>query len=63
MIWEYTIIALPPFEPPTSSRATSAAVRMLNDEGANGWEAFGMTVLDDRSIAVLMKRERSDLVV
>lgn len=54
--WEYTIVALPPFEAPTSSRATSAPVRMLNDEGVNGWEAIGMTVLEDRSVAVLLKR-------
>jgi len=56
MQWEYTIVALPPFEPPTSSRATSAPVRMLNDEGLNGWEAVGMTVLENLSVAVLLKR-------
>ena len=54
--WEYTIVALPTFEAPTSSRATSAPVRMLNDEGLNGWEAVGMTVLENRSVAVLLKR-------
>ena len=58
MVWEYTIIALPRLEAPTSSRATSAAVRALNEEGANGWEAVGMTVLENNSIAVLLKRER-----
>ncbi len=54
--WEYTIVALPAFEAPTSSRATSAPVRMLNDEGVNGWEAVGMTVLENGSVAVLLKR-------
>jgi hypothetical protein len=54
--WEYTIVALPTFEAPTSSRATSAPLRMLNDEGVHGWEAVGMTVLENRSVAVLMKR-------
>jgi hypothetical protein len=28
----------------------------LNGEGANGWEAVGMTALDDGHVAVLMKR-------
>jgi hypothetical protein len=29
---------------------------MLNREGAKGWEALGMTALDDGAVAVLMKR-------
>ena len=54
--WEYMILALPPFEAPTASREPSEAVRTLNDEGARGWEAVGMTVLADGRAAVLCKR-------
>lgn len=54
--WEYLIVALPSFEAPTASRQSSMAVRALNDEGAHGWEAVGMTLLHDGSTAVLLKR-------
>lgn len=54
--WEYLIVALPGFQAPTASGQSSPAVRALNDEGARGWEAVGMTPLDDGSIAVLLKR-------
>ncbi len=52
--WEYLIVALPRFETPTASGQSSPAVRALNDEGWRGWEAVGMTLLDDGSIAVLL---------
>jgi hypothetical protein len=29
---------------------------MLNKEGGDGWEAVGMTAMDDGRFAVLMKR-------
>jgi hypothetical protein len=32
-------------------------VRALDDVGADGWEAVGMQVLDDSSVAMLLKRE------
>jgi hypothetical protein len=54
--WEYLIVALPRFEAPTSLPEHSLAVRALNDEGAVGWEAVGMSVLADGSVAVLFKR-------
>jgi hypothetical protein len=54
--WEYLIIALPQFEPPTNVPGASAAVQRLNEEGQEGWEAIGMTTLSDSSIAVLCKR-------
>ncbi len=54
--WEYLIVALPRFEDPTASGQSSPAVRALNDEGRRGWEAVGMTLLDDGSMAVLLKR-------
>jgi hypothetical protein len=54
--WEYLVIALPRFEAPTASRQSSPAVRTLNEEGAHGWEAVGMTLLQDGSVAVLLKR-------
>jgi hypothetical protein len=59
--WEYTIIALPRFAEPTTTRdaAGSPAVNLLNAEGKAGWEAVGMTALTDGTIAVLMKRPRS----
>ncbi len=56
MTWEYLIVALPRFEAPTSLPEHSSAVRALNDEGALGWEAVGMSVLVDGSVAVLFKR-------
>ena len=58
--WEYMIIALPEFEAPTASREPSDAVRTLNDEGARGWEAVGMTVLAGGRVAVLCKRALPD---
>lgn len=58
--WEYMIIALPEFEEPTASRGLSDAVRTLNDDGARGWEAVGMTVLGDGRVAVLCKRPLPD---
>ena len=56
--WEYTIVALPPFGLPTSTRDAdgSPAVSMLNTEGKAGWEAVGMTTLPDSTVAVLLKR-------
>ena len=39
---------------------SSAAVQALNGLGAEGWEAVGMTVLADESVAVLFKRPASD---
>jgi len=56
--WEYLIIALPPFDAPTTGSEPSAAVRSLNAEGALGWEALGMTVLADERVAVLLKGPR-----
>jgi hypothetical protein len=54
--WEYVIVALPRFEPPTSMPGASAAVAALNREGEQGWEAVAMTALSDGAIAVLLKR-------
>jgi len=54
--WEYLIVALPEFQPPTSTPTRSAAVEAINREGARGWEAVGMTALPDGVIAVLLKR-------
>ena len=54
--WEYMVLALPQFDAPTVSRRPSEAVWTLNDEGARGWEAVGMTVLADGRVAVLCKR-------
>ena len=54
--WEYLIVSLPTFEAAKSAPGGSASVAMLNREGADGWEAVGMTALGDGSFAVLMKR-------
>jgi hypothetical protein len=54
--WEYLIVALPPFKTATAVQGQSDSVTMLNREGEDGWEAVGMTALDDGHVAVLMKR-------
>lgn len=58
--WEYLIVALPAFDAPTRAPGVSASVEALNGEGAQGWEAVGMTVLANDTVAVLMKRPRPD---
>lgn len=47
---------LPRFEEPTISSDPSPVVTMLNEQGAEGWEAVGMTVLPGGGVAVLLKR-------
>jgi hypothetical protein len=54
--WEYLIVSLPEFETAKAAQGESASVAMLNREGADGWEAVGMTALGDASFAVLLKR-------
>ncbi len=54
--WEYVIVALPEFQPPTDVPGASAAVEALNKEGRMGWEAVGMTLLSGGHVAVLLKR-------
>jgi hypothetical protein len=54
--WEYLIVALPEFTPPSNTPGMSDSVTMLNREGAEGWEAVGMTALEDGMVAVLLKR-------
>jgi hypothetical protein len=55
--WEYLIVALPAFKPSTATQGQSDSVVVLNHEGAEGWEAVGMTALGDGQVAVLMKRD------
>ena len=57
--WEYLIVALPAFKPATATQGESESVVALNHEGAQGWEAVGMTALGDGPVAVLMKRNAS----
>lgn len=54
--WEYLIVELPGFVPPTHAPGASAAVHALNEEGERGWEAVGMTPLADGRVAVLFKK-------
>ncbi len=54
--WEYLIVSLPEFRPPTHAPGSSAAIKALNDEGDRGWEAVTMTALANGTIAVLCKR-------
>jgi hypothetical protein len=54
--WEYLIVALPQFKTATVAQGQSDSVTMLNREGDDGWEAVGMTALEDGNVAVLMKR-------
>ena len=58
--WEYLIVSLPAFEAAKYTQGESAAVDVLNREGAAGWEAVGMSTLTDSSVAVLMKRRVAD---
>lgn len=58
--WEYLIVSLPAFEAAKYTQGESAAVDVLNREGAAGWEAVGMSTLTDSSVAVLMKRRTAD---
>ncbi len=58
--WEYLIVALPEFEPPTASPERSAAVQRLDELGGEGWEAVGMTVLTNNGVAVLLKRASTE---
>jgi hypothetical protein len=55
--WEYLIVALPAFKAATATQGQSDSVVSLNHEGADGWEAVGMTALGDGHVAVLMKRD------
>ena len=54
--WEYLIMSLPEFETAKFAPGESASVTILNRQGADGWEAVGMTALGDGSFAVLLKR-------
>ncbi len=58
--WEYLIVALPAFETAHAAKGHSPSVDTLDREGADGWEAVGMTTLPDLSIAVLLTRHTSD---
>jgi hypothetical protein len=58
--WEYLIVSLPDFEPAKAVQGASASVTRLNREGADGWEAIGMTALPDGHFAVLLKRPLGD---
>src|SRR4029453_5554528 len=54
---EYLSGALPAFKAATVTEGQSVSVVALNHEGADGWEAVGMTALGDGHVAVLMKRD------
>ena len=56
--WEYLIVVMPPFQPPTRVPGGSDAVHALNEEGALGWEAVTMMELADGRITTLLKRPR-----
>ena len=53
-------MSLPRFEEPTSSSEPSLVVAMLNEQGAEGWEAVGMTVLPEGGVAVLLKKPHAE---
>jgi len=55
--WEYLVVSLPKLN--TAGEATSTA--RLDEEGRLGWEAVGLTTLDDGGCAVLMKRPKVSL--
>jgi hypothetical protein len=54
--WEYRIVAMPPFRPPTPTAVGSEAIHALNKEGEQGWEAVTMMELADGTITTLFKR-------
>jgi hypothetical protein len=54
--YEYLIVALPAFEEAKATQGHSPSVDILNREGAEGWEAVGMSTLADSSVAILLKR-------
>ena len=56
--WEYLILELPTFEPPTHAPGASAAIHALNQEGERGWDAVGLFHLAEGRTAVLLKRAR-----
>jgi len=58
--FEYLIVALPKFGTASAVQGQSASVGMLNEHGADGWEAVGRTTLADGNVAVLLKRSRRD---
>jgi hypothetical protein len=58
--WEYLLLALPRMEAPTVRRGDSEAVRALDDVGEQGWEAVGITELAGETVAVLLKRPKTD---
>jgi hypothetical protein len=57
--WEYLIVALPTFGAASAVQGESASVGVLNEHGAVGWEAVGMTTLADGSVAALLKRSKT----
>jgi len=54
--WEYLIVALPVLGVAKMTQGGSAAVDVLNREGAEGWEAVGSVLLPAGTIAVVLKR-------
>lgn len=58
--FEYLIVSLPAFEAAKTTQGRSASVDMLNREGAEGWEAVGMSTLADNTVAVLLKRRSTN---
>lgn len=57
--WEYLIVALPTFREARVMQGESASVEVLNQDGGEGWEAIGMTALNDGTVAVLLKRPKA----
>ena len=47
--WDYRILSIP---------AGGDALRLLKDEGNDGWEATGVQISDAGKVAVLLKRPR-----
>lgn len=58
--WEYLMLALPQFDPPTPGRGESAAVRTLDEVGEQGWEALNLVQLSDQTVVVLLKRSKAE---
>ncbi|WP_116996726.1 hypothetical protein [Desertimonas flava] len=61
--WEYLIVSLPVLGAAKLAPGGSAAVAVLNREGAQGWDAVSTELLADGTIAVLLKRPLLDTPV
>lgn len=54
--WEYRVISIAAAQLSAATEGAAAAVAHLNAHGGQGWEAVGLSTLDNGECAILMKR-------